>query len=144
MPTDRGTAVAAAANAKSRLESRDNTGYFQGDLARDAWLMADHLIGTPPIPPASDPEDTEADNPVSPEFLVLVGFADPSGSGTFFTIQDTDGRELKFTFDGETGGPECHLLDDESDGCRIPAPDTEGDLLELCRLLRFPAALPVG
>ena len=143
MATDRGTAVASAIRVKEGLTSNRATDYMFDNLRQDAWAMADHLIGTAPLPPTSTDEDGPSDNPVTPEFLVLVGFADPSGSGMFFTIQDADGRELKFTFDGETGGPECHLLDDESDGCRIPAPETEGDMLELCHLLRFPAMPPV-
>ena len=137
--------MAAAVRAKDGLTGSRTTEYLFDHLRQDAWAMSDHLLGAAPMPPANSPEDTEepSDNPVTPEFLVIVGFADPTGTGTYYTIQDVDGRELKYTFDGDSGGPECHLLDDESDGCRIPAPETEGDLLELCRLLRFPAALPV-
>lgn len=147
MPTDRGTAVAAATRIKQGVERKDNTSYTVDYLSRDAWLAADYLL-TPFVPETGEREggdtDDGPDNPVSPEFLRLVGFADPTMNGNVWTIQDVDGREMKYLFVGETGEAECHLLDDEGEGCRVPPPDTEGDVLELCRLLHFPAELPVG
>lgn len=141
MATDRGTALAAATQAKNGLESDSQT-YLFDTLRSNAWHMADYLLNEQPAKSFSQRADGPS-NPLTPEFLVLVGFADPTGSGQYYTVQDQDGRELKYTMDGGGGLPECHLLDDESDGCRIPAPETEDDLLELCRLLKFPATLPL-
>lgn len=140
MAVDRGAAVSAATRIKAGLMSRDSTTYLMSDLQRDAWQVAEYLTDAPAPPPAAD---REPDNPVSPEFLTMVGFSDPTTQGNVFTVQDVDGRELKYLLVGQNGEPECHLLDDEGEGCRLPAPETEGDLIQLCRLLKFPVELPV-
>lgn len=145
MATDRGTAVAAATRIKNGVERKDSTSYGVDYLSRDAWLTADYLLtaGWTAVQPAADLEG-EPDNPVSPEFLRLVGFADPTQNGNVWTIQDIDGRELKYTFVGDDGVPVVNIIDNEGEGINWPAPETEGDLLELCRLGHFPAELPVG
>lgn len=141
MATDRATAISAAVRIRDGLSRRDNTGYGLDYLQSDAWLAADYLLGSPA---EVKPVEVEPDNPVSPEFLRLIGFADITTHGNVWTIQDADGRELKYLFVGENpmSEPECHLLDGESDGATIPAPETEGDMIALCRLLKFPALPP--
>lgn len=111
--------------------------YLQGDLMADATAMADYLNNAQPA------ADREPDNPVSPEFLELIGLTDPTGGGRVWVTTDVDARELKFLFDGQNGEPEVQVSDEEGDGCRLPAPHTEGDFIDLCRLLGFPVEIPV-
>lgn len=136
MSHDRESAMGAASRVMELVAGRLQGDYLQGDLMADATAMAGFLSGIGEQP------DREPDNPISPEFLELVGMTDPTGTGRVWVATDVDGCELKFLFDGRDG-PEIHLTDDDGDGTRRTAPETEGDFLDLCRLLRFPVELPI-
>lgn len=128
--------MAAARRVKMLVDGHPMGDYLQGDLMADATAMARLLTAEPTA-------DREPDNPITPEFLELVGLTDPTGTGRVWVVTDVDARELKFLFDGQNGEPELQVSDEEGDGCRLPAPHTEGEFLTLCPLLGFPVELPI-
>jgi hypothetical protein len=155
MPVDYGAALSAAVRLLDGLSNRDRTSYMEGDLYRDASLAAEYLASgqhqqattaAEELAQAGDRGDGP-DNPVTPEFLAMIGLTDPTGNGNVWAIGDIDGRELKWTHMGKDGFPELAIVDHESDGAGLVPPVvaasyTEGQFLALAKLLHFPVLSP--